>query len=134
MTEEGVEEMRTKAREYAKKKGYVLNVNDKQLSVVLRGLARNLERFGAASCPAGSGAGTQRRIRSSSVPASTTRRRSRSRVCATAGCFSRRNLSDTPIFVSVSGEMSRVYEPWCSLFQRIYLPRRRLILPRTRIS
>ncbi len=51
MTEEGVEEMRTKAREYAKKKGYVLNVNDKQLSVVLRGLARNLERFGAAYCP-----------------------------------------------------------------------------------
>lgn len=51
MTEEGVEEMRTKAREYAKKKGYVLNVNDKQLSVVLRGLARNLERFGAAYLP-----------------------------------------------------------------------------------
>lgn len=51
MTEEGIEEVRVRARQHAKDKGYVLNVNEKQLSTVLRGLARNIERFGAAYCP-----------------------------------------------------------------------------------
>lgn len=51
MTEEGIEEARTRAKEYAKEKDYVLNVDAKQLLAVLRGLARNKERFGAAYCP-----------------------------------------------------------------------------------
>ena len=51
MTEEGIEKARAEAKEYAKEKGYVLNVDEKQLSAVLRGLARNMERFGAAYCP-----------------------------------------------------------------------------------
>lgn len=51
MTEEVIEEIHNKVRQYAKDKGYVLNVDEKQLSAILRGLARNLERFGAAYCP-----------------------------------------------------------------------------------
>ena len=38
MTEEGIEEARTRAKQYAKEKGFVLNVDEKQLSAVLRGL------------------------------------------------------------------------------------------------
>ncbi|NLA32117.1 MAG: ferredoxin:thioredoxin reductase, partial [Methanomicrobiales archaeon] len=41
MTEEGIEEMRNRVKQYAKEKGFVLNVDEKQLSAVLRGLARN---------------------------------------------------------------------------------------------
>lgn len=51
MTEEGIEEARAGAKAYAKEKGYILNVDEKQLSAVLRGLARNKERFGEAYCP-----------------------------------------------------------------------------------
>jgi len=51
MTEEGIEKVRTRLKEYAKEKGYVLNVDEKQLAPVLRGLARNQERFGAGYCP-----------------------------------------------------------------------------------
>jgi len=51
MTEEGIKEARARVKEYAKEKDYVLNVDEKQLSAVLRGLARNKERFGAAYCP-----------------------------------------------------------------------------------
>jgi len=51
MTEEENEATHTRAKQYAKEKGYVLNVDEKQLSAVLRGLARNKERFGAAYCP-----------------------------------------------------------------------------------
>ncbi|MBP7411118.1 ferredoxin-thioredoxin reductase catalytic domain-containing protein [Methanoculleus sp. 10] len=51
MTEEEIEATRAKAKAYAKEKGYVLNVDEKQLSAVLRGLARNKERLGAAYCP-----------------------------------------------------------------------------------
>jgi len=51
MSEEGIEEARTRAKVYAKEKGFVLNVDEKQLNTVLRGLARNKERFGEAYCP-----------------------------------------------------------------------------------
>ena len=51
MTEEENEATHTRAKQYAREKGYVLNVDEKQLSAVLRGLARNKERFGAAYCP-----------------------------------------------------------------------------------
>ncbi len=51
MTEEDIEATRAEAKAYAKEKGYVLNVDEKQLSAVLRGLARNRGRRGAASCP-----------------------------------------------------------------------------------
>ena len=51
MSEEGIEKARAKAKIYAKEKGYVLNVDEKQLSAVLRGLARNQEKYGAAYCP-----------------------------------------------------------------------------------
>ncbi|KLK88156.1 ferredoxin thioredoxin reductase [Methanoculleus sediminis] len=51
MSEDGIEEARARAKEYAKEKGYILNVDEKQLEAVLRGLARNKERFGEAYCP-----------------------------------------------------------------------------------
>jgi ferredoxin-thioredoxin reductase catalytic subunit len=51
MSEEGIKEARTRAKVYAKEKGFVLNVDEKQLDAVLRGLARNKERFGEAYCP-----------------------------------------------------------------------------------
>ncbi|MDD4568134.1 Ferredoxin-thioredoxin reductase, catalytic subunit [Methanoculleus chikugoensis] len=51
MSEEGIEEARTRAKVYAKEKGFILNVDEKQLDAVLRGLARNKERFGEAYCP-----------------------------------------------------------------------------------
>ncbi|NLB00619.1 MAG: ferredoxin:thioredoxin reductase, partial [Methanomicrobiales archaeon] len=51
MSEEKIEEERTRAKVYAKEKGFILNVNEKQLETVLRGLARNRERFGEPYCP-----------------------------------------------------------------------------------
>ncbi|RXE57384.1 ferredoxin thioredoxin reductase [Methanoculleus taiwanensis] len=49
--EESIEEMRVWAKRYAKERGWVLNPNEKQLNTVLRGLARNKERFGEQYCP-----------------------------------------------------------------------------------
>jgi len=51
MTESNVEEEHNRAKEYAKEKGYILNPDERKLETVLRGLARNRERFGAAYCP-----------------------------------------------------------------------------------
>ena len=51
MSENGIEEARDRAKQLAKEKGYILNVDERQLEAVLRGLARNQERFGAAYCP-----------------------------------------------------------------------------------
>ncbi len=52
MSKEGTEEARARAKVYAKEKGFILNVDEKQLDAVLRGLARNKERFGGeAYCP-----------------------------------------------------------------------------------
>lgn len=51
MSKEKIEEERARAKVYAKEKGFILNVNEKQLETVLRGLARNQEKFGAAYCP-----------------------------------------------------------------------------------
>lgn len=51
MSEEGIEEARARVKAYAKEKGFILNVDEKQLEAVLRGLARSKERFGEAYCP-----------------------------------------------------------------------------------
>jgi ferredoxin-thioredoxin reductase catalytic chain len=51
MSEEGIEEARARVKAYAKEKGFILNVDEKQLEAVLRGLARNKERFGEEYCP-----------------------------------------------------------------------------------
>ena len=51
MNEDGIEEARSRARQLAKEKGYILNVDERQLEAVLRGLARNQERYGAGYCP-----------------------------------------------------------------------------------
>ena len=37
--------------EYAKKHGYLLNPEDKKLQNVIKGLARNMEKFGKQYCP-----------------------------------------------------------------------------------
>jgi len=39
------------AEEYAASRGWHLNVNDKQLDAVVKGLARNTLRFGEQYCP-----------------------------------------------------------------------------------
>jgi ferredoxin-thioredoxin reductase catalytic chain len=39
------------AADYAKKQGYRLNPEEKRLESVIRGLARNKQRFGARYCP-----------------------------------------------------------------------------------
>jgi ferredoxin-thioredoxin reductase catalytic chain len=49
--DEAIEEMHARVKRYAKEKGYVLNTDERQLSAVLRGLARNRERFGEMYCP-----------------------------------------------------------------------------------
>ncbi len=45
------EEMHAWAQEEARKSGYRLNDDERQLGVVLRGLVRNRERFGEKFCP-----------------------------------------------------------------------------------
>jgi len=75
MTESNVEEEHNRAKEYAKEKGYILNPDERKLETVLRGLARNKERFGAAYCPCRLRSGDPRNTGSSSAPASTTSRR-----------------------------------------------------------
>ncbi|OPY37194.1 MAG: Ferredoxin thioredoxin reductase catalytic beta chain [Methanoregula sp. PtaU1.Bin051] len=45
------EEMLNWAREYAKKRGWVLNTDEKQLGTVIRGLVRNKTKFGHQYCP-----------------------------------------------------------------------------------
>jgi ferredoxin-thioredoxin reductase catalytic chain len=37
--------------EYAKKHGYLLNPEDKKLQNVIKGLAKNMQRFGKQYCP-----------------------------------------------------------------------------------
>ena len=39
------------AQDYAKKNGWILNPDEKQLQTVIRGLARNTIRFGEQYCP-----------------------------------------------------------------------------------
>ncbi|WP_321508703.1 ferredoxin-thioredoxin reductase catalytic domain-containing protein [uncultured Methanoregula sp.] len=43
--------MRTWAEEYARKNGWVLNPDKTVLDTVIRGLARNEQRFGKRYCP-----------------------------------------------------------------------------------
>jgi ferredoxin-thioredoxin reductase catalytic subunit len=45
------EEMLAWARGYAKKRGWVLNKDKKQLDTVIRGLVRNKTKFGYQYCP-----------------------------------------------------------------------------------
>jgi ferredoxin-thioredoxin reductase catalytic chain len=49
--EKEIERIRKWAEEYARKHGYKLNPNEKQLNVVLRGLARIKSRAGEQYCP-----------------------------------------------------------------------------------
>ncbi|HQP71794.1 MAG TPA: ferredoxin-thioredoxin reductase catalytic domain-containing protein, partial [Methanoculleus sp.] len=51
MTESNIENEHNRAKEYAKERSYILNPDERHLETVLRGLARNEERFGAAYCP-----------------------------------------------------------------------------------
>jgi ferredoxin-thioredoxin reductase catalytic subunit len=52
ITQEELEEEILKwAEEYARKNGWTLNPDDKQLKTVIRGLARNTVRFGEQYCP-----------------------------------------------------------------------------------
>jgi len=46
-----INEMRASALKYAKKSGYVLNRNEKQLHQILRGLANNYSKYGSPYCP-----------------------------------------------------------------------------------
>lgn len=49
--EEREEEVRSWAEKYAADNGWILNPDEKQQTAVIKGLARNTERFGAAYCP-----------------------------------------------------------------------------------
>lgn len=49
--EKEIERIRKWAKEYARKHGYKLNPNEKQLNTVLRGLARIKGRTGEQYCP-----------------------------------------------------------------------------------
>jgi ferredoxin-thioredoxin reductase catalytic chain len=49
--EKDIERIREWAEEYARKHGYQLNPNQKQLDIVLRGLARLKSRTGEQYCP-----------------------------------------------------------------------------------
>jgi len=54
MTEEGDREEQailTWARNYAKKHHWVLNPDEKKLGIVIRGLARNKQKYGEQYCP-----------------------------------------------------------------------------------
>ena len=53
MTEENSEEaeMLRWADSYARKEGFTLNTDEKQLSTVIRGLVRNRTKFGKQYCP-----------------------------------------------------------------------------------
>jgi ferredoxin-thioredoxin reductase catalytic subunit len=45
------DEMRAWAEEYARKNGWVLNPDKKRLDTIIRGLARNKQKFGEQYCP-----------------------------------------------------------------------------------
>ncbi len=49
--EKEIQRIRKWAEEYARKHGYKLNPNEKQLNVILRGLARIKSRTGEQYCP-----------------------------------------------------------------------------------
>lgn len=51
MSEEQEEAVRSWAEHYADEHGWILNPDEKQRSAVIKGLARNTERFGVAYCP-----------------------------------------------------------------------------------
>ncbi len=45
------ERIRSWAAAYAARKGYILNPDARALDIVIRGLARNCQKFGRAYCP-----------------------------------------------------------------------------------
>ena len=53
MTEEisSEEEMLKWAKAYAQKQGFLLNADEKQLNIVIKGLVRNKSKFGRPYCP-----------------------------------------------------------------------------------
>jgi ferredoxin-thioredoxin reductase catalytic subunit len=57
------EELLAWAQHYAKKHGWKLNPDEKQLATVIRGLARNKARFGRPYCPCRIRSGNEERDR-----------------------------------------------------------------------
>jgi ferredoxin-thioredoxin reductase catalytic subunit len=51
MTDGGIDAIRDRITVYATKNGYRLNPDERQRDAVIRGIARNQERFGAGYCP-----------------------------------------------------------------------------------
>jgi ferredoxin-thioredoxin reductase catalytic chain len=56
------------ARRYARKHGWVLNTDEKQLATVIRGLARNKTRFGRPYCPCRLRSGDEEKDRAIECP------------------------------------------------------------------
>jgi len=62
------EEMLRWAEDYAKKCGWVLNSDEKQLRTVIRGLVRNRKKFGRAYCPCRLRSGDEEKDRAIECP------------------------------------------------------------------
>ena len=65
---EQVEELRKWAEEYARKKGWILNPDTKQLELILRGLVRNKRKFGEPYCLCRIRSGDREKDRASICP------------------------------------------------------------------
>lgn len=61
-------EMLTWARNYAKKHGWILNPDEKQLATVIRGLVRNKNKFGRPYCPCRLRSGDEEKDRAIECP------------------------------------------------------------------
>lgn len=51
MTDRGIDAVRDRITDHATRNGYRLNPDERQREAVVRGIARNQERFGAGYCP-----------------------------------------------------------------------------------
>lgn len=65
---EAEEEMLTWVKAYAKKHGYALNPDEKQLGTVIRGLVRNKGKFGRRYCPCRLRSGDEEKDRAIECP------------------------------------------------------------------
>lgn len=61
-------EMLTWAGNYAKKHGWILNPDEKQLATVIRGLVRNKNKFGRPYCPCRLRSGDEEKDRAIECP------------------------------------------------------------------
>lgn len=66
MTDE--EEMLKWVKGYAKKQGFVLNTDEKQLGTVIKGLVRNKKKFGRPYCPCRLRSGDEEKDRTIECP------------------------------------------------------------------